>query len=423
MSFNKKHFIVILLALGIIAVAVFVLSNDNNSDNISTTVRRGEFTGIVYSSGQLQAQNSVSINAPKELSARYINLDEIKITALIEEGSIVDSGDYVATLDYIAVEEIRKTAIEELEKSLNELNDAKVDTGINLSNLRDELLNAEVTLEEKKLISEQSIYESPSVKRQAKLDVDRSQRTLEQKQKSYVLKEKQEAHKVFKANDKHNRANEKLSNINKLFNALEIKAPASGIVIYSYNRMGQKIKVGTKVSRYTPQIAELPYLKEMISTTFINEIDISKIKIGQNVIIGIDAFPNKELKGEVTSVANIGKIIPGGNAKVFEVNIKIIGQDDLLKPGMTSSNKIITHTFSDALYIPIECIFVDNNKPFVYLTSDGKIVKQEVKIGKENENFCTIEQGLSEGQNVLLNTPHNSDKMVYISLEESINQP
>ena len=55
----------------------------------------------------------------------------------------------------------------------------------------------------------------------------------------------------------------------------------------------------------------------MLSTTYVNEIDISSIKVGQKVILGIDAMPEKELEGEVVSVANIGQPMPRSDAKVF----------------------------------------------------------------------------------------------------------
>jgi len=419
MNVNAKRLFAFGTLIAFIIVLFYIFPVNNASSHIIATVKKGPFSGIVHSSGQLQAENSVSILAPAELSAQHIRLDDIKITSLIEEGTAVDSGDFVATLDHAAVESIRKTAQENLDKALGELEDAKVDTGINLSNLRDDLLDAHVILEEKMLIAEQSIYESPSVQRQAKLEVERAKRSLDQKQRSYTLKVKQEAHKVFRVSDKYRREQNKIQNINQLFQALEIKAPSAGIVIYSYNRMGQKIKVGSKISRYSPQIAELPDLRTMISTTFINEIDISKIKVGQQVKVGVDAFPAKQLDGEVISVANIGNIIPGGDAKVFEVRIRINGYDKQLKPGMTSSNQITTQTFENVTYIPIEAVFVDNDISYVYLDSKTSFVKQEIKISDENDNYCVVNQGLNEGQRILLNHPEKADKLKFKLLPET----
>jgi len=405
----KPKYLYIGAALITSIVFVFALSKTNDNSDILVTVKKGTFKGVVYASGQLQARNSVSINAPSAISAPGVRLDEIKITSLIEEGTAVDSGDFVATLDHAAVEELRKTALEELEKALSTLQDAKVDTGINLSNLRDELLNARVTLEEKELIVEQSKYEAPSEQRKVKLDVERTKRDLLQKIRNYDLKVQQEKHKIFRANDAYRREQEKLDNINKLFEALNIVAPAPGIVIYSYDRMGKKIKTGASISRYSPQIAELPDLSTMLSKTFINEVDISKIKSGQAVNVGVDAFPEKQFDGQVISVANIGQVIPGGNSKVFEVSIQINNYDADLKPGMTTSNIITTNTSNDVLFVPLEALFTEDEITYVYLNRSRTIVKREVKSGGENENHGVITEGLNEGDEVLLNQPEGSE--------------
>lgn len=54
-------------------------------------------------------------------------------------------------------------------------------------------------------------------------------------------------------------------------------------------------------------MATLPDLSKMITKTYVNEIDISKVKVNQKVDISIDAFPDKKLSGVVTEVANIGE--------------------------------------------------------------------------------------------------------------------
>ncbi len=79
----------------------------------------------VYSSGQLEAQNSENIVVPESLRDPDIRIYEIKITDLVEEGTVVAMGDYVATLDQKTVEEVLTNAREELEQSYNEFEDAK----------------------------------------------------------------------------------------------------------------------------------------------------------------------------------------------------------------------------------------------------------------------------------------------------------
>jgi hypothetical protein len=117
----------------------------------------------------------------------------------------------------------------------------------------------------------------------------------------------------------------------------------------------------------------------------------------------VDAFPEKSYTGTVTSVANIGEQLPNADAKVFEVLIKVDGSDPILRPSMTTGNKIITKTISDVIYIPLECVQAGADSiPFVYTK---KREKQIVVLGESNENNVIIEQGIAEGTQIYLSTP------------------
>ncbi len=388
-----------------------------STGEIIIPVAYGDFVSIVYSTGQLKAENSVSINLPKEISSRRLGIYEIKVIRIIDEGMVVDSGDYVATLDYSAVEEQRLKYYDEWEKAINAYDDAKLDTNMTLSNLRDDLLNGNVQLEEKKLVLNQSIYESPAIKRQAQLDVERAVRDLEQKNRNYDIKKKQGEYQVYRNWESVKTAQERLDDIDKLIEKLEVKAPKPGMVIYSFDRFGKKIKEGASISRWRPKIAELPDLSSMLSKTFINEIDISKIKVGQHVDVGIDAFPEKHFDGEIISVANIGQVIPGGDSKVFEVSVKVKGSDPELRPAMTTSNVITTDVLKNVLYIPLETVFTNDSLQFVYVKESDEVRKQIVDIGSDNENFVVVSEGLKQEEELLLIEPENADKLSFIGAE------
>lgn len=417
---NKRfRFISIsVLAAAVIIAGLLIFKSRSASSEvlIKIPVQKGIFVSEVFSTGQLQAENATHIQVPEELSSRRINIFEIKVTEIVEEGTVVQEGDFVASLDYSAVEEIKTTATEELERAIQSLQDARIDTNINMSNLRDGLLNARVEVEEKKLILDQSIYESPAVKRQAALDLERAERNMEQLIRNYDLKEIQAQFSVQRAIEEVRKQKEKIEDIDKLFEALRIKAPKPGMVIYSFDRFGNKIKVGSSVSRWAPVIAELPDLSTMISKTFINEIDISKIKQGQNVIVGVDAFPEKNFKGKVIAVNNIGQMLPNGDTKVFEVTIKLFSSDPQLRPAMTTSNVITTDSLLDVIYIPLDAVFKTDSTKFVY-TYKKQMIKQIVDVGSENANFVVINKGLSEGQEVLLNVPSNADELAWEGIE------
>jgi HlyD family secretion protein len=415
-QFLKPVYYVPAIIIGIIVVWSLGRSVVSDDVMITVPVERGHFVAHVMSTGQLQAENSTSIEVPSALSGRRLRIYEIQVTEIVEEGSVVDSGEFVAALDHSAVEEVLTQAREDLERVMEAYQDAKIDTNINMSNLRDGLLDARVAVEEKKLIVEQSVYESPAVQRQAELDYQRAKRDLGQSERNYELKKQQAVHDVDRAWEEVRKNQERIDEIEALFKALDVKAPKPGMVIYSFDRFGNKIQAGATVSRWAPIIAELPDLSTMISKTFINEIDVSKVKKGQSAKIGIDAFPEKSFTGEVISVANIGQVLPNGDAKVFEVVIRLNKTDPQLRPAMTTSNVITTDSLTDVVYIPQEAVFSNDSLKFVYL-NDRQWVKQIVDLGSENSNYVVVAQGLEEGQEISLTPPSNSDELKFQGME------
>jgi hypothetical protein len=115
-------------------------------------------------------------------------------------------------------------------------------------------------------------------------------------------------------------------------------------------------------------------------------------------------------------VANIGEQLPNTDAKVFEVTVKVNEYDPILRPSMTTSNQILTKTFDDVLFVPLEAIHAEDSISFVY-TSKSR--KQVVIIGEQNENYIIVEKGLNESDEVYLSVPENVERYT-LSGEELI---
>jgi len=397
----------------ILSASSFLVFTGTDSQNyyITTPVQRGTFEILVYSSGQLEAQSSENIVVPDILRDRNVRIYEIKITDLVEEGTVVDSGEYVASLDHKAVEEVLVTAQEDLETVMNNFEDEKMDSNLTLSNYRDLIINAREEVEEAQIILDESVYESPAVIRKAEMDLDKAKRKLQQEIKAYELRERQAKSRVERDLIEVRRRQNRVDLLRQVYQSLTITAPKSGMLIYERDRTREKIKVGSTVSAWRPVIATLPDLSSMMSLTYINEIDISRVKVGQKVTLGIDALPEKVLEGEVISVANIGQPMPKSDAKVFEVKIKVIGDVSDLKPAMTTSNIIQTGFFEDTLFIPSETVFENDSLQFVYLEKNGTIIKQVVDLGDENENYILVRKGLNENDKLLLSVPEDSEEL------------
>lgn len=414
---NKKLWLTIAAAIIVIIVAFIVFTRPKSDTTAFTfNVKRGPFEILVYSTGQLESENSDNILIPAKMNDRQTRISSLTITDIVEEGTYVDSGDYVATLDHQAVQEQLKLALDDLERTLSEYEDSKIDSNLTLSNQRDLIVNAQLDLEEKEIAVQESAYEAPSIQRKVEMDLDKAKRRLEQVKTAYELITQQETNKVARRFISYKQVRERVDALNELMNSLIIYSPRAGIISYYQYPFGGTVKTGSRVSQWNPFIATFPNMNNLVTKTFINEIDIALIKKGQQVKIGIDAFPDKVLSGEVISVANMGQLMPNSDAKVFEIKIKVNGTDPELKPAMTTSNTIQTNAFQDTLFIPIESVFSNDSMSFVYL-ADGNKIKQIIETGEQNENFVIVRQGLKEGQPVYLTEPENAESFAMAGLE------
>jgi len=404
-----------LITTGIIAVVAFIIlfaltriGSKKNRIELYTEVKKGQFEISVTSAGELIAEKSVDIKGPEIAMGRDIRFMNIKIQDLIPEGTVIKKGDYVATLDRTDLNNNLKDAQESLTTLKTNLEVKLLDTAVVLNNLRDEIKNQQFTVQEAAMTLHNSKYEPPTTIREAEIQLDKAQRTLEQQQRSYTQIFAQNKTDIVNQNYWVRKVSQRVKDIEEVLAEFTIKAPASGMVIYKREWSGTKRKVGSMINPFDRVVATLPDLTSMISKTYINEIDVSKMKNGQNVNITIDAFPKKRFNGIVSFVANVGEKLLNTNDKVFEVQVKVDGNDPELRPSMTTGNKIIVTIIKDAIYIPIECVQAGTDSvPFVY-TKRG--TKQIVLLGESNEKQVLIEKGLEQGTLIFLNNPENPEK-------------
>ena len=409
-----------LITLGIVVLigTYLLFFNQPKSDELSpiiTIAKKGDFLVSVVTTGELEAKNSVDIYAPTNL--RKMGINQIKVSDMVDEGTILKTGDYVATLDPSEIGTEFRSLYSEISQKESDLKAAKLDTSLTMRNEREILLNLKVELEQNALELEQSKFEPPATQRKVQILLEKTERNYIQATSNILLKEQQAVAKVFKVQSDVMLIQDKIDRMQEVMDGLNIVAPQNGMLVY-YENWNGKVKAGTSINTWNPVVAKIPDLSEMISKTYVNEIDISKISKNQIVEIKVDAFPGLVLEGEVIAVANIGQQEEGGDAKVFEVKVKLTKMDSVLKPAMTTSNEIMIKTFKDVVFIPIEAVFATDSSLYVYKESNGKVLKQEIRTGVSNTNAIIIEKGIEEGEKVYLVPTKENEELPLITLSK-----
>ena len=370
-----------------------------------STVKKGTFKVEIETTGELEAKNSVKILGPQSL--RTFQIWQVVIQNIVDEGTVVKKGDWIATLDRSEFQNKFTAKQIELDKANSKFNQTQLDTTLTLRQSRDELINLKYGVEEKDIVLAQSKFEPPATVKQNEINYDKAKRAFDQATENYKIKKNQSIEKMREVDAELRKVQSEFDGMTKVLQSFDVMAPEDGMVIYQKDWDGKPIKGGSQINMWDPTVATLPDLTKMISKTYVNEVDVRKVKSGQQVEVGLDAYPDKKLKGMVMRVANVGEQRPNSDSKVFEVSVEIKGTDATLRPSMTTSNRILANSIDSALYIPLESLHSQHDSITYVFKEDGlNIIKQEIVVGETNANDAIVLNGLKENERVYLSMPN-----------------
>lgn len=400
-QFKNKYGFVGIVLLILISAMIFFSSISNRGDNIPIyKVKKGVFSITITESGELRAKNSISILAPRIRG-------NLKIVYLIPEGTYVKPGDIVCKFDASEVMVNLRDAETRLEIAISNKEKLIANQKSQIAQSESQLKSAELSFELSKLKLEQIKFEAQAIQQQAKLEHEKNRLSFEQtkkemESKNVILKSEMAMQEIEIKQKQYD-----LEKVKSDLQLLTVKTQTEGLVVYSTNfaNQGRKFAIGD-----TPwggaEIITLPDLSAMESKTYINEVDVSKIKVGQQVIVKLDAFQDSSFLGEISSIASMGKNKElNSSIKVFEALISIKKRSDILRPGMTSSNKIIIHEIPRTIFIPQEAVFEKNGEKIVFLKNGDDFDEHKIELGEKGEDYIVVKKALKDGDEVALIDP------------------
>jgi HlyD family secretion protein len=171
----------------------------------------------------------------------------------------------------------------------------------------------------------------------------------------------------------------------------KLTAPFDGLVTDLYVAKGELTN---------GPVVELVNTNSMQVVLDVDEIDISHVALGQPAIITLEAWPERELGGQVASIAPKAKGI--GEIVAFEVRLDLDAEGLPVLTGMTASAELSAEGRMDVLLVPNRSIIADReeSKYYVNRVEGDQIVKTEVTIGLRDSQHTEITSGLEEGAQV-----------------------
>ncbi|MEW6051991.1 MAG: efflux RND transporter periplasmic adaptor subunit [Candidatus Zixiibacteriota bacterium] len=380
----KKYIFIVVFAVVLLGSYYGVNAIFTKDIDIPTsTVKKGEFLISQKASGTVDAKRAYSLTAPR--------IRGLQITWLAPEGSMVKVKDSVIKFDATQQQADLRDHESALKINQTALERAKQELTIQEKQLRLELQKAERNYDEKK-------HEAPKLAEEARLE-------LELAQLNFNAKLEQIKSDVAKAELEVKRAQDKVNMAQRELDQLTVTAPIPGMVVYlEIWKGGSMGKVQEGDSPWPGQgLINLPDLTEMVVKAAVSEVDAAKVDSGQEVIVRLDAFPDKQYKGVVQKKGTLArKKDYQSKVNVFDVEVAITDHDENVKPGMSASCDVVIGRFPDIVTVPLEAVFEKEGKTFVYLDSKDK---REVQVGRKNDMEIEVTEGLKGGESICLVDP------------------
>ena len=133
-----------------------------------------------------------------------------------------------------------------------------------------------------------------------------------------------------------------------------IRAPIAGTITLLELEEGEIVTSGRSAFSQSPPLMTISDLSQMVVKTYINEVDMEKLKMDQLSEIESDAYKGRIYQGRVMEVSPIG--VERDNIISFEIMIEVIDSPPELRPGMSTDVDIITYEEKDVLLVPVEAV-------------------------------------------------------------------
>ncbi len=408
----------IFVGVALLLTGIYLFSYDSNGT--------GEAAKPVFKTSEvLQGDLAVKISATGIVEPNFKVEVKSKASGEVlsfpfEEGDRVKKGSLLLQLD--KSDEQRNVAKAHTELSSSSAKYKKAETGLllqktkydtdikssqseietALANLKEaeDKLKRQIGLFEKKFVSQESLDAAATLFKVNQENLVQAQTRLQKAEDSIhdiTMKENE----IELVQSEVKRSEIAVDEAEERLDETEIFAPIDGVIIEKLVEEGQIIASGISNVSGGTAIAMIADMSRLFIIADIDETDIGSVKIGHDVRITADAFPDEVFKGKVTRIAPQGII--ENSITIFKAKIEVAGSGKtLLKPMMSANIDIVTHQVKDTVYASRAGIRKDDEGEFAVVLRNDQPEKIRVKTGIRNPIHVRIISGLNAGEEVIL---------------------
>jgi HlyD family secretion protein len=199
------------------------------------------------------------------------------------------------------------------------------------------------------------------------------------------------------------RARAALKNAQTQLSYTTIVAPRAGVVVKKYVEAGSIVTAGRQAmagSGSGVTIVEIADVSRMRVVVDVDETDIAKISLGQEVDVTVDALHDELFSGRVTKIAPKAEV--NSSVTTIPVTVELARTDSRLKPEMNASCDFVLDRKEDVLYVPVEALTETDSGVEVTVLDNLKQAIRKVEVGLIGDDYCEVVSGLTEGEKVVI---------------------
>jgi multidrug efflux pump subunit AcrA (membrane-fusion protein) len=371
---------------------------------MTTVVKKGDFVRSVRLAGTVEAVQATAIPAPR-LSGQ--NNNSLVIMRLIKAGTSVQPGDPLVEFD-------RQDQLRNALDRRAELND--LDQQIKKRTAEEVAARAsdESTLNQAQSALERARNELvkndmlPRIQAEKnKLAFEEAEAKLKQLQETFELKRRAAAADIKILEIRRNRAETNMKQAESNAERMLIASPLPGVAVVktTWKNGGNMVEFmeGDEVRPGQP-VVEVVNPAVMRVRARVNQADMTELRVGQRVSVGLDAYPDLTFTGTVDQISPIGQqstLSP--KVRNFIVLVLVKEAHPNLMPDLTASLDVELDRQRGVLVVPRDAVVLEGEHAYVRVQRGGRFDRQDVTLGPLNTHEAVVAGGLQEGVTVARN--------------------
>jgi HlyD family secretion protein len=399
---RARAWLTFLFVLTLVGGASAGIYRYRQSLNVTTypvaAARQGDFLVIIRCRGELKADRSIGIYAPR--------VPDLRIAWLAPAGEAVKEGAPIIRFDSSTAQQQLQQKEAALRQAQATLDQAVAQARITAAQDKSDLADANFTVERARLEVSRQETVSRLQGEAAAVDLKVAEQKSKVQEATVALHATADNSKVASLTRLRDQAASDVDITKTRIAQMELKAPIEGLLVFASNYAqgwmnAKPFKVGDNVFAGM-QIAEMPDLNTLVMDGKVEEIDRGRIQPGMDVRVRVDSLPELTLNAKVNNVSLMAETTnefpPTRN---FRAYASLVKPDSRLRPGMNGGVDIVINRIPNAISIPSKALFTHAGKPVVYVADRGQYRATNVEVQARNPDEVAI-TGIPAGTMVTL---------------------